>query len=177
MFHILTFLLAIVAANLSVAYFGPASTPFNAFILIGLDLSLRDCIHERWRRHKLGLKMMGLIIAGGVITWVLNHGTRQICIASVTAFAASLSMDTLIYEKLFHHRPIVKMNASNVIAAAVDSFLFPTIAFGKFMPGIIFLQFIAKSFGGALWTWLLTTNNKAFYGYFVRKYRWIMSRT
>jgi len=56
MFAILIFLLAIIAANLSVAYFGPVSTPINAFLLIGLDLSLRDHIHDKWHGNNLGLK-------------------------------------------------------------------------------------------------------------------------
>ena len=39
--------------------------------------------------------------------------------------------------------------------AAVDSLLFPTIAFGVLMPEIIALQFIAKVSGGAVWSFLL----------------------
>ena len=38
------------------------------------------------------------------------------------------------------------------VGAAVDSILFPTIAFGSFLPTIIALQFAAKVAGGALWS-------------------------
>jgi len=35
---------------------------------------------------------------------------------------------------------------------AVDSLVFPTIAFGAFLPAVIALQFVAKVGGGALWS-------------------------
>ena len=156
MFAILIFLLAIVAANLSVAYFGPISTPFNAFILIGLDLSLRDHIHEKWHGNHLGLKMLGLICAGAAITYLLNQGAGMICVASVVAFACALAVDTFVYQKLMHRSKLFRMNGSNVPSAITDSILFPTIAFGAFMPWIIVFQAVAKIGGGALWAWGLT---------------------
>jgi len=162
MFAILIFLLAIVLANLSVAYFGPVSTPFNAFILIGLDLSLRDHIHEKWHGNNLGLKMLGLICAGAAITYLLNRGAGMICVGSVVAFAGALIVDALIYQKLFHKSRMVKMNGSNIGSSLTDSVLFPTIAFGVFMPWIILFQFLAKVGGGALWAWILTRKQQHF---------------
>ena len=159
MFSILIFLLAIVLANLSVAYFGPVSTPINAFLLIGLDLSLRDRIHEQWHGKKLGLKMVGLICAGALITWVLNRNAGMVCVASIIAFSGALIADSLLYEKLFNQPRLHKMNISNIGSAAVDSLLFPTIAFGVFMPWIIVLQFSAKVFGGFIWALILTRKN------------------
>ena len=156
MFSILIFLLAIVAANLSVAYFGPISTPFNAFVLIGLDLSLRDRIHEKWHGNHLGLKMFGLICAGAAITYLLNQGAGMICVGSVVAFAGSLIVDSVVYQKLMHKSKLFRMNGSNIPSAITDSILFPTIAFGVFMPWIIILQAVAKIGGGALWAWVLT---------------------
>jgi uncharacterized PurR-regulated membrane protein YhhQ (DUF165 family) len=155
MFIILIFLLAIVAANLSVSYFGPISTPFNAFILIGLDLSLRDRIHEKWHNNNLSLKMLALICVGAVITYLLNQGAGRIAVASVCAFACALFVDAVIYQWLFQKKKFVKMNGSNAGSALVDSVLFPTIAFGAFMPWIVLGQFLAKVFGGALWAWIL----------------------
>lgn len=35
--------------------------------------------------------------------------------------------------------------------AAVDSLIFPTLAFGALMPHIVLLQFVAKVAGGAMW--------------------------
>jgi len=156
MFYVLLYLVSIILANLSVAYFGPISTPFNAFFLIGLDLSLRDKLHETWHGQGLKWKMFGLIAAGGYVTWLLNRGAGQVCIASVVAFSAALLIDTVIYERLIKKDKFIKMNGSNIGSAAADSILFPTIAFGALMPWIVIGQFVAKVVGGALWVWILT---------------------
>ena len=151
MLAIIIFLVSIVIANLSVAYFGPVSTPFNAFFLIGLDLTLRDKIHEQWHGRRLGLKMAGLIAVGAVITYILNRDAGMVCVASVVAFSAALLVDFFVYEKLFNHSRFRKINGSNILSSAVDSVLFPTIAFGMFMPWIVVGQFLAKVVGGFLW--------------------------
>ena len=39
---IVVYAVAMIVANLTVAAFGPAVTPINAFFLVGLDLTLRD---------------------------------------------------------------------------------------------------------------------------------------
>ena len=44
--------------------------------------------------------------------------------------------------------------------AAVDSLLFPTIAFGALMPQIVLAQFVAKVAGGAFWAWVLAKLSK-----------------
>jgi hypothetical protein len=45
---------AMIGANLSVATWGPAVSPINAFFLIGLDLALRDWLHVRLRPIQMG---------------------------------------------------------------------------------------------------------------------------
>jgi len=61
------YIAALVVANLLVAWLGPWFSPINAFVLIGLDLSLRDKLHEQWQNHTLLLKMGGIIsVASGV---------------------------------------------------------------------------------------------------------------
>lgn len=156
MLYVLILLASIVLANLTVAWFGPVATPINAFVLIGLDLSIRDRLHEAWHGKHLALKMGGVVAVGGVITWLLSRGAGIIAIASVSAFSAALIADALIYEALFHRPALLKMNGSNLASAAVDSVLFPTIAFGAFMPGIIVAQFGAKLLGGFVWSLILT---------------------
>jgi hypothetical protein len=47
------YIAAITAANLLVAEFGPVISPLNAFFLIGLDLSLRDRLHDLWAGRQL----------------------------------------------------------------------------------------------------------------------------
>lgn len=151
----------IILANLSATYFGPISTPFNAFVLIGFDISMRDRLHEKWHGKNLGLKMLGLICAGAVITYLFNQGSGRIALASVLSFSFALSVDCIIYQFLFRKSELTKMNGSNVGSALVDSILFPTIAFGAFMPWIIIFQFLAKTVGGALWAWLLTRTHSS----------------
>ena len=68
---ILLYLAAIVAANVTVALWGPAVSVLNAFLFIGLDLSCRDVLHERWAagsRASLWGKMALLIGAGGLLS-------------------------------------------------------------------------------------------------------------
>ena len=156
MFYVLTFLISIVLANLSVAYFGSPSIIFNAFILIGLDLSLRDKLHETWHNKGLAWKMTALVVASGIVTYLLNQGAGKIALASVIAFCGSMIVDAIVYQVLIRKSKLVKMNGSNLFSAAVDSILFPTIAFGVFMPWIILGQFAAKVGGGFIWSVILT---------------------
>ena len=45
---ITAYLAAAVAANLTIQYLGPAAMPLVAFLMIGLDLTSRDYLHEAW---------------------------------------------------------------------------------------------------------------------------------
>ena len=65
------YIAALVIANLLVAWIGPWFSPINAFVLIGLDLSLRDKLHEQWENDRLLLKMGGLIALSGLFGLVL----------------------------------------------------------------------------------------------------------
>lgn len=161
MFYVFVYLVAIVAANLSVAYFGPQATIVNAFLLIGLDLSTRDKLHELWHNDRLWLRMFGLILTGSVITVVLNAGAWQIALASTVAFAGAALCDAMVYQVLYRQHKLVKMNGSNLLSAAVDSVLFPAIAFGfPLMWGIMLGQFLAKVVGGALWSLVIVRTMK-----------------
>lgn len=155
MLPVLTYITAIVAANLSVAAFGPWVSPINAFLLIGLDLALRDHLHERWSGPGLWPKMLGLICAAGAISYALNPAAGVIAVASVAAFCLSGAADALAYH-LLRDRPFMqRSNGSNIAGAAVDSLVFPTIAFGALMPQIVALQFVAKVTGGAVWSYIV----------------------
>jgi uncharacterized PurR-regulated membrane protein YhhQ (DUF165 family) len=145
---IFIYVAAMVTANLLVWWLGPWFSPVNAFVLIGLDLTLRDIMHERLSRSAL----MGVIVAGGIITWLVNPAARWIAIASAVAFVAAALADWAVYSGLRSRPWLVRSNGSNVVGALVDSVLFPTIAFGAFMPAIIALQFAAKVGGGAIWS-------------------------
>lgn len=148
------YLVAIVAANLLVAHFGPALSIFTAMVFIGLDLSTRDALHEKWR-SKLWIRMGCLIAAGSIISYAVNRGAGRIAIASMIAFGTAALVDAVVYQ-ILHKRPwLLKSNGSNVLAAAVDSLVFPTIAFGGFLPLIVLGQFVAKVGGGFVWSLVL----------------------
>ncbi len=154
---IVLYLVAIVAANLLVARFGPAIVVFNAAVFIGLDISGRDLLHEMWQGDKLALKMGILIAAGSLISAALNADATRIALASFVAFAVSESADAVTYQLLGERTKLVKMNGSNMVSAAVDSILFGALAFGlPLLWPVIIGQFVAKVIGGAVWSWVLT---------------------
>lgn len=141
---------AMLLANLLVFKFGPAISPVLAFFLIGFDLSMRDWLHVRLRVWQ----MFGLIGVAGALTYALNPAAGIIAIASAAAFTAAAVVDWGVFTSV-RGSWLRRSNASNVAGAAVDSLLFPTIAFGALMPHIVAMQFVAKVAGGALWAWVL----------------------
>jgi uncharacterized PurR-regulated membrane protein YhhQ (DUF165 family) len=122
-------------------------TPINAFVLIGLDLALRDWLHVRIKPAH----MAALIACTGLLTYALNPAAGTIAIASSVAFTAAALVDWASFSAL-RGSWLYRSNASNVASAAVDSLLFPTIAFGALMPSIVAAQFVAKVVGGAVWS-------------------------
>lgn len=151
MIYVVLYLVAIIAANLSVAAFGPGASIINAFLFIGFDLVCRDKLHDTWARRNLWRNMAALIVAGSLLSWALNRDAGQIALASALAFGLSSAADAIIYALLGKRVRWVRVNGSNVMGAAVDSLVFPTVAFGGFMPLIVLGQFVAKIAGGALW--------------------------
>lgn len=152
---ILLYLAAIVAANLLVAAFGPSVAILNAFLFIGLDLTVRDVLHDRWHRRHLVLKMGALIAAGGALSWALNADAGPIAVASTVAFTAAAVADGAIYHLMRRYPFLTRANTSNLGGAAVDSVVFTTLAFGGFMPLVVAGQFAAKVAGGFVWSLIL----------------------
>lgn len=150
-----TYITALVVANLLVATFGASFSIINAFVFIGLDLALRDKLHDQWQGQNLVYKMGGLIVAASAISYVLNPATGQIAIASMVAFAVAMAADATVYQWLRQKTWFVRANGSNAAGALTDSLIFPTIAFGALMPMIVLGQFAAKLFGGFVWSLLL----------------------
>ena len=155
MIYSFIFVLALVVANLLVAWLGPWFSIVNAFVLIGLDLSIRDKLHESWKNDKLAIKMGALILVSSLVSYLLNPATGMIAVASLLAFALSMAADTITYHFLHNRSWFVKSNGSNVAGAAVDSLVFPTIAFGGLMMDIVLMQFLAKVLGGLVWTYFI----------------------
>jgi hypothetical protein len=142
---------AMVSANLMVWWLGPWFSPINSFLLIGLDLTLRDVMQDRLGRWQIG----AVICVGALLTWLLNPAAAHIALASAVAFGVSATVDWGVYSMMRRRPWLVRSNGSNVVGAAVDSIIFPTLAFGVFLPHIVALQFAAKVCGGAIWSLLL----------------------
>ena len=149
-FALLAYAISMTIANLLVAEFGPSITPILAFFLIGMDLTLRDWLHVRIRPWQMG----ALIFGAGLLTWILNPAAQHIAIASAVAFGVSALIDWLVFSKSSGSWA-ARSFKSNVAGAAVDSLIFPTLAFGALMPLIVLAQFTAKVMGGALWALIL----------------------
>jgi uncharacterized PurR-regulated membrane protein YhhQ (DUF165 family) len=142
-----------VCANLIITQFGPVMAIPVAFLFIGLDLTARDHLHEAWHRRGLVWKMVLLIGTGSALSWFLNRDAGRIAIASFTAFACAGVADAIVYQLLGDRARMLKINGSNVVSAAVDSVIFPALAFGfPLLWPIMLGQFAAKTLGGAVWS-------------------------
>ena len=159
MIYSIIYIAALVAANLLVATIGPWFSVINSFVLIGLDLTLRDKLHDKWNGNPL--KIGALIVLAGVISYLLNPASGQIAIASVIAFTLSMVADSFVYQKLKSKSWEKRATGSNLAGAAVDSLVFPTIAFGGLMIEIVAMQFISKVVGGFVWTKLIKPRGEA----------------
>lgn len=149
-FAILAYAAAMTLANLSIAYFGPASIPINAFVLIGLDLALRDLLHVRLTRWQMAL----LIVSAGMLTYGFNADAGRIAVASSCAFMLAAIADWLTFSRL-KGSWMYRSNVSNTVGAAVDSLVFPALA-GWFDPITVGTMFLAKVAGASLWSWALS---------------------
>jgi hypothetical protein len=153
------YLLAIAAANISLTVFGPAAIPVNAFLFIGLDLTLRDRLHMSWGGVGLYRKMFTLVVAGGLLSGLLaqflGDAAWQVALASTIAFVGAGTLDALVFGALSRTSYGWRVNASNAAGALADSILFPVcllLAFGApvtFMA--VFTAFAAKAAGGFFW--------------------------
>lgn len=160
MLYIGMYLLAAVLANLSSAFFGAYASILNAFLFIGLDLTARDKLHDAWQGKYLWVKMFLLIAVGSGISYLLNRNAGMIAVASLAAFGVAGVVDAIVYQFLHDKKWMVKVNGSNIFSALADSLVFPTIAFGGFLPLIVLGQFAAKVAGGFIWSWIIAKVSK-----------------
>ena len=151
MIYVIMYLAAIVAANVSVSLFGPGVTVVNAFLFIGFNLTARDRLHDAWHGRNLRRNMALLILTGAGLSALFGAG--RIALASFVAFALSEAVDTAVYQMLGNRAKLVQVNGSNVVSAAVDSMVFPALAFGWPLLWLVMVgQFLATVGGGAVWS-------------------------
>lgn len=96
----------------------------------------------------------GAVTPPQLLTW-LNRNAGSIALASFVAFAAAGVVDALVYQWLRRQPRNLKINGSNIASAAVDSLVFPYLAFGGWLWLIVVGQFAAKVGGGFVWSLIL----------------------
>lgn len=141
-----------VVANLAVARWGADALPFTAFFLVGLDLLARDALHEAWSGRGLWPKMGALVVSGSLVTWVVSPFAERVALASSVSFACAGASNAAVYALLARRSRFARMQASNVVAAVVDSVVFPAIALGVLSVYVSMSQAGAKVGGGLFWT-------------------------
>lgn len=153
--YIIIYLMAVVIANLLASWLGPWVTVFNALVLIGLNLTSRDALHDAWHGEGMTWKMGLLISTGAVLSMLINRRASRIAMASTVAFALSSLAQTVIYALLHKRARRVRMSVAQTANSAIDSLIFPWLAFGRFLPVITTLQFAAKILGGWAWSFVI----------------------
>lgn len=156
------YLAAIVIANLTIAWFGAGMAIPNALLLVSLDLTSRDRLHQAWEGRGLVWKMALLITAGSFLSAALDYQALPVAVASCLAFGAAASVDTLAFAALGACPWLIRSNGSNIVSAAVDSVIFLSVlaSYGRLpwaiLPLLILGQWLAKVGGGLAWSLVLT---------------------
>lgn len=157
-----TYVAAAAAANLVMLSVSDASlTQFIVvdmavcFVLIAFDLVTRDYLHEYFAGRGVLLPLFLIILAGGVVSFLLNAHVLRIAIASSAAFLAAGIADTVVYALGRRWSRIVRINLSNLAAAFVDSLVWPTIALSSVVLPVTAAEFGAKVLGGVFWSIVL----------------------
>jgi uncharacterized PurR-regulated membrane protein YhhQ (DUF165 family) len=159
MAYVAMYLAAIVAANLGLTallpHFGPWISVLTAFLFIGADFTLRDGLTEAWRGRGLVWKMGLLILAGSALSYALNADSARIAVASAVAWGTAALVDWGVYMSLYRRPWMVRTTGSNIPSSAVDSIVFPTLAFGGLNVALTVAQFVAKVGGGLVWAYII----------------------
>ncbi|TDR30520.1 VUT family protein [Hydromonas duriensis] len=159
------YLLTVVFANLAFAFFMQGDDMHQlliidgviCFFMIGFDMAIRDKLHDAWEHTGLFWKMPTLILLGSVISFLINRNAGQVALASFAAFASAGMVDFLVYHVLREHSHWQRVNGSNILSAAVDSLVFPLIAFGLPMQWLFFsVEFLTKVLGGVVCFFAIT---------------------
>lgn len=154
---------AVVLANVLFAQFGMAVEPWVSMLLIGLDLTSRDHLHQAWGGRGLPWKMGALILGGSALSALLGQftgdattgavagGVTLVAVASAAGFASAATVDAVTYGLL--RQRWLRVNGSNLVGGLVDSAVFPWVAFSAIDWPLAVYFAAVKFIGGALW-WL-----------------------
>lgn len=147
--YVMLYLTTIVAANLLVAALGMWIAPVLSLVFIGLDMALRDHLHNRWeRRGKLWPRMLSLVVAGSILSAAIQPASWSIAVASGISFALAGILDAGVYAALHRHNMLVKANGSNLLSAVVESATFLYLAVGYVDSVLLSTMWCMKVCGG-----------------------------
>lgn len=149
---VVAYLLAVVAANLLVAHYGPTALLVTAWLLIPLDLTVKDVLQERWTGGGLVARMAALVLGGSVLSAALSAGATNVAAASFAAFAVAGAGDAVTLHGLRAKHALVRMNGSNAVGATLDSLVFQLVAFGTIDGWLALTQAASKLLGGFVWS-------------------------
>jgi hypothetical protein len=158
---ILLYLAAIVWSNVSVALWGQAVVLWNAALFISLDLVARDRLHDRWAGPGLWPRMLALVAAGGLLSALLNVQAGLVAVVSCLALVGSGLTDAAVYQAGHRWPWLVRVNASNLAAGLVDSWVFLGLLSAWVLPspmpatvlaGLVLTQWGLKVAGGLVWS-------------------------
>jgi len=149
------YLTAFVLSNLIVLYFGAVGLIFTALFLIPFDFVMRCLFHETWKGFELIVKMMLLVIAAGVITYLINYQSKEIAIASIIGFTGAQITAGMFYQLALNKNFFVKVNGSDAVGIMFDSIAFQLFAFGVIDWKVFVSQFALKIVGGLFWYYVI----------------------
>lgn len=154
---ITAFITVMAGANLVIATYGPWLLPATAFISVGIVLVTRDFLHDTWRTRgqKIWPRMIAMIGAAALLSYLVNDDAGRIALASIAALIGSTVTETAVFQILFRRPWLVRSNGSNIVGALADSTIFPLVAFGVGgVDGLLLLiitQTLTKTAGGFFW--------------------------
>ncbi|NUR78197.1 MAG: VUT family protein [Thermoleophilia bacterium] len=143
----LAFVATVFAANWAINRFGIVSVGFGlrapaAVFFAGLAFTLRDLVQRTLNKKAV----IAAIVVGALCSAFVSP---HLAFASGSAFLVSELCDFAVYTPLARTRPITAGVASNTVGAAVDSYLFLSLAFGS-------LAFFWGQVVGKTWVTLAT---------------------
>lgn len=156
-----TFVTVMALANLAIAHFGPWFLPVTAFVSVGIVLVTRDYLHDTWstRPGSFWLRMFAMIAAAGVLAYAVDQSAGMVAIASVSALVGSSLVETVVFQRVFGQKWMIRSNTSNAVGAVADSLIFPLVAFGVAGVGgwgplalLVLTQAATKAAGGLFWS-------------------------
>lgn len=138
------YLAIIVVANLLVYFFGQPVLVVTAVALVPVDFAIRTRLQERWKDDRMWIRLLLLLMAGGVLTVLTTPNAHRVAIASVSAFSVSSLCGTIIYASLSCAKPWRRAWSLTGMALA-DSVVFPWIAFDVVSSSLIMIQAACKA--------------------------------